>query len=235
MQSDLRVVRAAGRSVQHDLDVAEATNANLTRERDRLASFDSELSAIESALDDCAPRAADGRTLSPLDDKGREAAIDRDRLAAEAEQLTAAVNAAASDHAAVEAERERLAREVDGLRCERDCVLDTLKATEGETVVEAAERVVSDRSYSRRTTDAAVAECDRMRAQLTTAESDRTRLYQCASEQGEADAGNGLVLVRKTDLLALRSRQTGADAATVRLLHDLLDRLIVVDGRGGVA
>lgn len=75
--------------------------------------------------------------------------------------------------------------------------------------------------------DSAQADRDTARAKLAALESDRTRLYVCAEEQGEADAGNGLVLVRKTDLLALRSRQTGVDQATVRLLHELLDRLLV--------
>jgi chromosome segregation ATPase len=219
-RADLRAVRASCQNLAHERDQLAAAHAETTHilraragentvdaakrvwsDRNRLASLDYELSAIESALDHCAPIMADGRTLSPaervrwLDDENRQAAIDRDRLAAEVEQLTAAVNAAARDHAAVEAERARLSRAVETAEADRDTA----------------------------------------RAQLAALESDRARLYQCASEQGEADCGNGLVLVRRADLTALRSRQTGMDPATVRLLHELLDRLLFVDGRGGVA
>lgn len=131
-------------------------------------------------------------------------------------ELTAAVDQALVEHSRLEAERARLSRAVETAEAARDSALE----------------MAADAFRHR---DSAQADRDSARAQLATAESDRTRLYQCASEQGEADAGNGLVIVRKADLTALRSRQTGVDAATVRLLHALLDRLLFVDGRGGVA
>jgi len=68
---------------------------------------------------------------------------------------------------------------------------------------------------------------DTARAQLAALESDRTRLCACAEEQGEARLPNGFALVRQTDLHSLRNQPRGADPATVRLLHELLDRLLV--------
>jgi RNA polymerase-interacting CarD/CdnL/TRCF family regulator len=282
----LRACRSLARRWRQQRSLREQVQSDLRAVRDARATLDSELTAIESALDDCAPRVADGKTLSPvgrvrwLEDKNRQAAIDRDRLAGEVEQLTAAVNAAASDHAAVEAERAKLERDALDAHDTLDRAQITYVGSDGAAmrpalplrVVAAARdlRAVSklrdqlqrDLKSARETADlylaqAREAQAERERveaesraiadaynalageladlkrardtacAQLATAESDRTRLYACAEEQGEADVGNGLVLVRKTDLIALRSRQAGVDQATVRLINELLDRLLV--------
>lgn len=269
----LRACRSLARRWRQQRGLREQVQADFKSVRATASSLDSELSAIESVLDDSAPRVEDGKTLSPAE-RVRWLRDENARINDENSQLIAAVDKAARDHAAVEAERAKLERDALDAHDTLDRAQITYVGSDGAAmraslplrVVAAArdlcavsklrDKFQRDLKSARAAADLYLAQAqeaqaererlagevaelkrdrDAARAQLATAESDRTRLYACASERGEADVGNGLVLVRKADLLALRSRQTGADAATVRLLHDLLDRLIVVDGRGGVA